>query len=62
MKVEVTKASVVNEHDEVVATVELVALRRAVRVQIYQEVGWNEWIAVYEAVKRIMLLMEVKND
>ena len=60
MKIEVTEAIVSNE-EGVVATVSLVD-DVAVKVDIRQVVGWNDWIDVYEAIKRIMVLMEVKND
>lgn len=60
MKVEVTNASVVNDMG-IVATVQLVD-ENVVQVNIKQVTGWNDWIEVYEAVKRIMMLMEVKND
>jgi len=58
MKVEVTEASVTNDMG-VVATVELVD-GVTVKVNINQYVGWNDWIEVYEAIKKIMMLMEVK--
>ena len=60
MKIEVTHASVTNEMG-VVATVSLVD-ENVVQINIKQVTGWNDWIEVYEAVKRIMMLMEVKND
>ena len=58
MKVEVTEASVTNDMG-VVATVSLVD-GVTVKVNINQYVGWNDWIEVYEAIKKIMMLMEVK--
>jgi hypothetical protein len=58
MKVEVTEAQVVNEMG-VVATVSLVD-GVTVKVSVNQYVGWNDWIEVYEAIKKIMMLMEVK--
>ena len=60
MKVEVTHASIVNDMG-VVASVELVD-DVCVKVNINHYVGWNDWIEVYEAIKKIMLMMEVKND
>lgn len=60
MKVEVTEAIVTNDMG-VVATVSLVD-GVTVKVNINQYVGWNDWIEVYEAIKKIMMLMEVKND
>lgn len=60
MKIEVTEAQVTNEMG-VVATVSLVD-DVCVKIDVKQVVGWNDWIEVYEAVKRIMMLMEVKND
>lgn len=62
MKVEVTHASIVNDMGVVVATVQLVALGRAVQVQVHREVGWNDWNDLADAVRRVMLMMEVKND
>ena len=58
MKIEVTEAIVSNE-EGVVATVSLVD-DVAVKIDVRQVVGWNDWIDVYEAIKRIMVLMEVK--
>ena len=58
MKVEVTEAQVVNEMG-VVATVSLVD-GVTVKVSVNQYVGWNDWIEVYEAIKKIMMLMEVQ--
>lgn len=58
MKIEVTEASVTNEMG-VVATVSLID-DVAVKVDVRQVVGWNDWIDVYECVKRVMMLMEVK--
>jgi hypothetical protein len=58
MKVEVTHASVVNDMG-VVATVELVD-GVCVKVNINHYVGWNDWIEVYKAINKIMLMMEVK--
>jgi hypothetical protein len=58
MKVEVTEAQVVNDMG-VVARVLLVD-ENVVQINIKQVTGWNDWIEVYEAVKRIMMLMEVK--
>ena len=59
MKVEVTEAQVVNEMG-IVATVSLVD-DVCVKIEVKQVVGWNDWIEVYEAIKKIMLMMEVKN-
>ena len=58
MKIEVTEAIVSNE-EGVVATVSLVD-DVAVKIDVRQVVGWNDWIDVYEAIKRIMVLMEVQ--
>ena len=60
MKVEVTEAQITNEMG-VVATVSLVD-GVTVKINVNQYVGWNDWIEVYEAIKKIMLMMEVKND
>jgi hypothetical protein len=57
MNVEVTHASIVNDMG-VVAMVQLVD-ENVVQVNIKQVIGWNDWIEVSEAVKRIMMLMEL---
>ena len=58
MKVEVTEAQITNEMG-VVATVSLVD-DVTVKINVNQYIGWNDWIEVYEAVKRIMLMMEIQ--
>lgn len=60
MKVEVTHASIVNDMG-VVATVELMD-DVAVKVDVKQVVGWREWYDLTDAVRKVMVLMEVKND
>ena len=58
MKVEVTHASIVNDMG-VVATVSLVD-ENVVQVNIKQVLGWNEWLDLTDAVRKVMVLMEVK--
>lgn len=58
MKVEVTHANIVNDMG-VVASVSLVD-DVAVKVEINQYIGWNGWNDLTDAVRRVMLLMEVK--
>tara|TARA_R110000868_G_scaffold12616_3_gene59919 strand:- start:378 stop:560 length:183 start_codon:yes stop_codon:yes gene_type:complete len=58
MKVEVTHASIVNDMG-VVATVELVD-DVTVKINVNQYIGWNDWLDLTDAVRRVMLLMEVK--
>ena len=58
MKIEVTHANVVNEMG-VVAFVELVD-GVTVKVNVNQYVGWNDWNDLADAVRRVMLMMEVK--
>jgi len=58
MKVEVTHASIVNDMI-VVATVQLVD-ENVVQVNVKQVVGWNDWNNLTDAVRRVMLLMEVE--
>ena len=58
MKIEVTHASIVNDMG-VVATVELVD-GVTVKVAVNQYIGWNDWLDLTDAVRRVMLLMEVK--
>ena len=60
MEVEVTEAQVVNEMG-VVATVQLID-ENVVQVNIKQVTGWNDWNDLADAVRRVMLMMEVKND
>lgn len=60
MKIEVTHASIVNDMG-VVASVELVD-DVTVKIHVNQYVGWNDWLDLTDAVRRVMLLMEVKND
>ena len=58
MKVEVTHASIVNDMG-VVASVELVD-DVTVKVNINQYVGWKDWYDLTDAVRKIMVLMEVR--
>ena len=60
MKVEVTHASIVNDMG-VVASIELVD-DVTVKINVNQYIGWNDWLDLTDAVRRVMLLMEVKND
>jgi len=60
MKVEVTHADIVS-NTGLVATVTLID-ERAVQVNIKQCTGWNDWLDLTDAVRRAMLMMEVKND
>ena len=60
MKVEVTNASVTNDMG-VVATVQLID-ENVVQVNIKQVTGWNDWNDLADAVRRVMLVMEVRND
>ena len=58
MKVEVTEAQVVNDMG-VVATVSLVD-DVTVKVSVNQYVGWKDWYELTDAVRKVMVLMEVK--
>lgn len=60
MKVEVTEAQITNEMG-VVASVSLVD-DVTVKINVNQYIGWNDWNNLADAVRRVMLLMEVKND
>lgn len=60
MKVEVTEAVVVND-EGVVATVSLVD-DVAVKIDVRQVIGWNDWNDLADAVRKVMLMMEVRND
>ena len=58
MKVEVTHANISSEMG-IVAAVTLVD-EHVVQVDIKQVVGWNDWNDLADAVRRVMLMMEVK--
>ena len=58
MKIEVIRASIVNDMG-VVATVELVD-DVTVKINVNQYIGWNDWNDLADAVRKVMLLMEVK--
>ena len=58
MKIEVTHANVVNEMG-VVAFVELVD-GVTVKVNVNQYVGWNDWLDLSDAVRKVMLMMEIE--
>lgn len=60
MKVEVTEAQITNEMG-VVATVQLID-EHVVQVNVKQVVGWREWYDLTDAVRKVMVLMEVRND
>ncbi len=60
MKIEVTHASIVDD-GSVVATVQLID-DHVVQVNVKQVVGWNDWNDLADAVRKVMLMMEVKND
>lgn len=60
MKVEVTEAKITNDMG-VVASVSLVD-DVAVKVEINQYVGWNDWLDLTDAVRKVMVLMEVNRD
>lgn len=61
MKVEVTSANILSEADEVIAQVHLVD-DTFVKVDIRLVLNWNDWLDLTDAVRRAMLMMEVKND
>lgn len=58
MKVEVTEAQITNEMG-VVASVSLVD-DVTVKINVNQYIGWNDWLDLTDAVRKVMLLMEVK--
>lgn len=60
MKVEVTHADISNEMG-IIATVELVD-DVCVKVDVRQVIGWNDWNDLADAVRKVMLMMEVRND
>ena len=60
MKVEVTHADISSEMG-IVAAVTLVD-ENVVQVNIKQVVGWNDWLDLTDAVRRVMLMMEVNRD
>lgn len=58
MKVEVTEAQITNEMG-VVASVSLVD-DVTVKININQYIGWNDWLDLSDAVRKVMVMMEVK--
>ena len=60
MKIEVTEANIVKNR-LVAATVTIID-ESMVRVDVKQALGWNDWNDLADAVRRVMLMMEVKND
>ncbi len=58
MKVEVTHASIVNDMG-VVASIELVD-DVTVKINVNQYIGWNDWLNLTDAVRKVMVLMEVE--
>lgn len=58
MKVEMTEAKITNEMG-VVASVSLVD-DVTVKIDINQYIGWNDWNDFADAVRRVMLMMDVK--
>lgn len=57
MKVTVTKAEITGDTG-VVATVDLID-ENVVQVNIKQVVGWQDWLDLTDAVRKVMLMMEV---
>ncbi len=60
MKVTVTKAEITNDMG-FVATVDLIDAS-VVQVNIKSVLGWQDWLDLTDAVRKVMLMMEVKND
>ncbi len=60
MKVTVTKAEITNDM-VFVATVDLIDAN-VVQVNIKSVLGWQDWLDLTDAVRKVMLMMEVKND
>ena len=60
MKTQITHVNITDDGN-VVASVQLVD-ENVVQVNIKQVVGWNEWLDLNDAVRRVMLMMEIKND
>lgn len=61
MKVEVVEANIVDDNGFVIANITSVDAS-VVQVNIKQVVGWKEWLDLTDAVRKVMLMMEVKND
>lgn len=57
MKVTVTEAEITNDMD-VIATVTLVD-ENVVKVDIESVLGWQDWLDLTDAVRKVMLMMEV---
>ena len=58
MKIEVTQADISSEMG-IIAAVTLVD-EHAVQVDIKQVVGWNDWLDLSDAVRKVMLMMEIE--
>ena len=58
MKIEVTHASVVNDMG-VVAAIELMDAV-TVHIDVRQPLGWNDWLDLSDAVRKVMLMMEIE--
>ena len=61
MKVEVVEAKIVDDNGFVIANITSVDAS-VVQVNIKQVVGWQDWLDLTDAVRKVMLMMEVKND
>lgn len=58
MKTEIIEAQIVNDMG-VVASVQLVN-EKVVQINIKQVLGWHEWNDLADAVRRVMLMMDVE--
>ena len=58
MKVEVTHASIVNDMGIVASITRVDDV--TVKVDMNQYVGWKDWYDLTDAVRKVMVLMEVK--
>lgn len=58
MKTEIIEAQIVNDMG-VVASVQLVD-ENVVQINIKQVLGWHEWNDLADAVRRVMLMMDVE--
>lgn len=61
MKAYATRCEIVQADGALLATVEAVD-EVAVKIEIGQVVGWNDWLDLTDAVRKAMLMMEIKSD
>lgn len=61
MKAYATRCEIVQADGALLATVEAID-EVAVKIEINHPVGWNDWLDLTDAVRKAMLMMEIKSD